>query len=375
MRNQVLFEITKEHLQSGLKGVPVGYSSTSYVDAEKGLFYVGRPIQDLATRSAEEIIYLLFFAEPGNKQQIDDFFTPFKSEKSLREEFYTFLKNLPNNASFGQLFAQCLIFLSSLEKKESYRENCLHLIAKIPSLILAIKCHQKQENPNVEFVNNEGYFQSFVSAFYGQNISSELREFLNVYFIFHLDEGGGYLPAFISKCTSSAKQDIFQSLASGILSLEALVGQSNQAKAVALIQEFFQQANKDSSIQALQAWLERKESLPGYGHALFKNIDPRVSFLFQMAEKSSFSNKLLKTASALRNFVQENNQLQPNIEAIAPIFFQTLSPVKDLHALQIFQYFAFSVGCIIQVMYDRVQANEGLGTHIWNPVYLYKHRI
>lgn len=375
MRNQVLFEITKEHLQAGLKGVPVGYSATSYVDAEKGLFYVGRPIQDLATRSAEEVIYLLFFAEPGTKQQIDDFFSQFQEKKSLQEEFYAFLKNLPRNASFGQLFSQCLIFLSASEKKESYRQNCLNLIAKIPTLILAIQAHQKQLDPKVETTKDEGYFQTFVSSFYGQNVSSELREFLNVYFIFHLDEGGGYLPAFVSKCTSSAKQDVFQSLASGILALEALISQSNQAKAVALIQEFCQQVNKDSSIQALQAWLEKKEHLPGYGDASFKNVDTRISFLFQMAEKSSFSDKILKSTSVLKDFLQKNSQLQPTMAAIAPILFQALSPVKDLHALQVFQYFAFSIGCIIQVMYDRVQANDGLGTNIWNPVYLYKHRI
>lgn len=40
--SKVLFEITEDHLETGLRGVPVGYCPTSFVDPIKGLFYRGR---------------------------------------------------------------------------------------------------------------------------------------------------------------------------------------------------------------------------------------------------------------------------------------------------------------------------------------------
>ena len=375
MRRQVLFEVTKEHLQSGLKGVPVGYSSTSYVDAEKGLFYVGRPIQDLALRKSEEIIYLLFFAEPGTNQQVNDFFCQLQSKNLLKDSFYSFLKTLPRHATFGQLFAHCLIFLSCERKNQAYREDALQIIAEIPAIILAVHNHQKQKDLKIESCQSEEYFQNFISSFYGQNISSEFKSFLNAYFIFHLDEGGGFLPSFVAKATSSAKQDVFQSLASGVLALEALINQSKQCQFVAFLEEFSQQYHKDESKNSLQAWLANKESFPGYGETTFKTIDSRVAFFFQMAEKSSVFDKNLKNASILKDFMQNNHQIFPNLDAIEPVFFQSLSPIQDLQALQALQYFAFSVGCVIQMMYDRVFANEGLGIAMFNPVYLYKHRV
>ena len=57
--SEVLLEYTSNHLESGLRGVPVGYCTTSSVDPELGLHYVGRPIKDLAHRDPEEVIFLL----------------------------------------------------------------------------------------------------------------------------------------------------------------------------------------------------------------------------------------------------------------------------------------------------------------------------
>ena len=58
MKPDVLFEITQEHLDTGLRGFPVGYCPTSYVDPQKGLFYCGKSIAELAYKEPKEVIYL-----------------------------------------------------------------------------------------------------------------------------------------------------------------------------------------------------------------------------------------------------------------------------------------------------------------------------
>ena len=68
-----LFQITDEQLETGLRGVPVGYCTTSYVDAQKGLFYVGQPIAKLANKEPEEVIYLLYYGREGSSQEIENF--------------------------------------------------------------------------------------------------------------------------------------------------------------------------------------------------------------------------------------------------------------------------------------------------------------
>src|ERR1700727_1815004 len=55
----VQMQVSKENLETGLRGFPVGFCTTSSVEAEKGLFYVGRPVEELADREPSEVIYLL----------------------------------------------------------------------------------------------------------------------------------------------------------------------------------------------------------------------------------------------------------------------------------------------------------------------------
>ena len=41
-----LFTITEAHLDSGMRGIPVGTCKTSFVDPIEGVHYVGYPVED-----------------------------------------------------------------------------------------------------------------------------------------------------------------------------------------------------------------------------------------------------------------------------------------------------------------------------------------
>ena len=65
--SELLFEIREEQLETGMRGYPVGYCTTSTVDPVKGLFYAAIPVSDLSYNQPEEVIYLLyhgFFQNP-----------------------------------------------------------------------------------------------------------------------------------------------------------------------------------------------------------------------------------------------------------------------------------------------------------------------
>ena len=51
--DEILLELTKKHLNIGLRGVPVGTCRTSFVTPEQGVHYCGYPIKDLVTRMQE----------------------------------------------------------------------------------------------------------------------------------------------------------------------------------------------------------------------------------------------------------------------------------------------------------------------------------
>ena len=54
--SNVLFNITETHLNTGLRGFPVGTVRTSRVSPLEGVSYVGYPIADLAQLDPEAVI-------------------------------------------------------------------------------------------------------------------------------------------------------------------------------------------------------------------------------------------------------------------------------------------------------------------------------
>ena len=73
------FEITEGHLNTGLRGFPVGTVRTSRVSPTEGVSYVGRPIAELAEKDPEEVIFLLL-----NKRLPNDELSTFKAELASR---------------------------------------------------------------------------------------------------------------------------------------------------------------------------------------------------------------------------------------------------------------------------------------------------
>jgi citrate synthase len=67
--NKVLLEVTENHLNTGLRGVPVGTCRTSYVTPTEGVHYCGYPISELAQFDPEDIVYLLFNKELPTPEQ------------------------------------------------------------------------------------------------------------------------------------------------------------------------------------------------------------------------------------------------------------------------------------------------------------------
>ena len=73
MEEEVLFVITRDKLETGLRGVPVGYCTTSYVDPQKGSFYVNKPVETLANWEPIRVIYLLYNGKEGTESEIKSF--------------------------------------------------------------------------------------------------------------------------------------------------------------------------------------------------------------------------------------------------------------------------------------------------------------
>src|ERR1700730_7725403 len=124
---EVLFEIKKEDLESGLRGFPVGYCQTSTVNPTKGLFYGDKTINEIAVWSPERVIYLLYFGRDGSDKEIEAFSNDLLKRATCSPDVINHIKQLPKQGHPMKLFCAALLIAGMTEGKNDYREDCLNL--------------------------------------------------------------------------------------------------------------------------------------------------------------------------------------------------------------------------------------------------------
>ena len=134
----VHMEIGREQLESGLRGVPVGYCTTSSVEAEKGLFYVGRPVEELADCDPEQVIYLLLNKTWPTAEQTKAFTAQLRAEQAVPESVFASMRALPRGGHPMKWFIHAINALGMVTVTGDYRRDCIGLIAKIPVVTAAL---------------------------------------------------------------------------------------------------------------------------------------------------------------------------------------------------------------------------------------------
>ncbi len=384
--SEVLFQITKDHLETGMRGYPVGYCTTSYVDPQKGLFYCGKPVAELAYAQPEDVIYLLHFGKEGTKEQVKAFNQELMQKSICSDEVIAHIEKLPRKGHPMKLLTSALLILGMVETAGDYREDCLRVIAKIPHLVASVINYHagwgKTPKPRPEL----GYMENFA---YLLNVPNKKEEQLvrafKLFDILHLDHGGGNLSTFVGKAVASGLEDLYGSIASAMCGLAGpRHGRANQ-DCLQFVQEVLQELGENASgadvERLMRKRLENKHLVFGFGHAVLRVEDPRATVQYEYVKKHYPDHPLVKIALLLREqgpkVLSENPKISdpyPNVDAISG----TLLTAAGFGYPEYFTLlFGLSrcVGISIQIVYERLEARNGKGTPIVRPRYLYKSRI
>jgi len=385
VKDGALFTITKEHLETGMRGFPVGYCVTSYVDPYKGLTYVGKPIAEAQHQNPLEVIYLLYHGKVGGPSEVERFEKELIKRSSCKSETLRHIESLPKSGHPMDAFAAALLIVGLLEGTGDYREDCLQVIAKMPQIAACIMNYLADWGPTPLPKPEMGYIENFVHML--QIPGKKTNQFLDVMRLFnvlHYDHDGGNLSAFIGKAVASGQETMWGCLAASMTALAGPKhGRANQ-DCLEFVQEVLKEAGEKASAEDIEALIRHKldnnQLIFGFGHAVLRVEDPRATIFYDYAKKHFSTNSLVKIALLLRSegsrVLKENPKISdpyPNVDAISgtvlmaagvayPEFFTTLFGLSRC------------VGISIQIVYERLEAREGRGTPIIRPLYLYKVR-
>ena len=385
--DEVLLELTKDHLESGLRGVPVGYCTTSAVEADQGLFYVGNPVEAIGRRDPEEVIYLLLYKVWPTPEQLSGFRRELMSRANVEAGVLASLKALPRHGHPMKWFNHAINVLGMYStNKGDYRKDGIDLIAKIPTITAAIFRIREGWGEPIAPRQDLGYMENFVNMLGVPGLDTahqaRLAQVMRVFDVTHFDHGGGNLSTFTGKTVASGKADMYESIGAAMAGLAGpLHGRANQ-ECLEFIKECVNSVgsnnlNADTVRTMIQARLDAKQVIYGFGHAVLRVEDPRARVLRAVGEELCPEFPLFKMVKLLAQVVppilKANPKISnpyPNVDSASGALLQATGLTEPEYYTVLFGM-SRTVGIAAQIIYERCEARGGKGVPIMRPKYYY----
>ncbi|GAC15759.1 bifunctional 2-methylcitrate synthase/citrate synthase [Aliiglaciecola lipolytica] len=310
--------VDKKLSGAGLRGQSAGETALCTVGKSgSGLTYRGYDVSDLADNATfEEVAYLLFKGELPNATQLEDYRKNLSEKRDLPEALKEVLKRIPADAHPMDVMRTGCSFLGNLEPEQDFTQQqqaADRLLAAFP----AIMCYwYRFSHDNVEIECNtdqDSIAGHFLKLLTDQAPSELHRRVMDVSLILYAEHEFN-ASTFTARVCASTLSDMFSCITGAIGSLRGpLHGGANEA-AMDMIQKF--SSPEDAKLKMAEM-LANKEKIMGFGHAIYRESDPRNVIIKRWSEKlaSEFGDTSLYDISvACEEFMWDTKKLFCNAD-------------------------------------------------------------
>lgn len=261
---------------AGLRGQVAGKTALSTVGQHgSGLTYRGYDIKELAEQCQfEEVAHLLLKGKLPSQQELDDYKARLKSLRGLPEPVQQTLEAIPGDAHPMDVLRTGCSMLGNLETETSFDQQADkvdRLLATLPAMV-CYWYHYSHEGKRINLDNDADSIGAyFLQLLHGQTPSPLHARVMNVSLILYAEHEFN-ASTFTARVCASTLSDIHSCITGAIGALRGpLHGGANEA-AMDMIARF---DSPDDAEEKLQAMLERKDKIMGFGHAIYRDGDPR----------------------------------------------------------------------------------------------------
>lgn len=263
-------------------------SKITFIDGDKGqLYYRGYPIEQLAEHSDYlETCYLLIYGELPTAEQKEKFVNTVTRHTMVHEQLTWFFRGFRRDAHpmammVGVVGALSAFYQDSLEIADpEHRKVAIYrLISKIPTI--AAMCYRYSNGLPFNYPRND---LSYTANFMHMMFATPCEEYkpnpvlvraLDRIFILHADHEQNASTSTVRLAGSSGANP-FACIAAGIASLWGPAhGGANEA-VLKMLDEIGDVSRVAEYMEGVKA---RKYRLMGFGHRVYKNMDPRANIM------------------------------------------------------------------------------------------------
>ena len=374
---EVLLQVTADHLNTGLRGVPVGTCRTSFVTPTEGVHYCGYPISELASFAPEDIIYLLFNKELPNAEQSKEIRAELSARATIPGDLESVLKSLPKDGHPMDWLSIGIHTLGMFETTNNWRDDAMNLVARMPrlmGLIFRIRDGRSEnipaDDPNASLVDR------FVNTLDLTGVDKQkMTRVIATYLVLHMDHGGGNLSTFSGKAIASGHATVYSSMAGAMNALSGpLHGRANQSCLEFVLR--VGTSDPEEVERFVRAELAAKRPVFGFGHAVLRTEDPRATVQFALGEELCPDDENFKIITTLREVaprvLAENPKISnpnANVDIASGALLHHIGLTDPTYYTTFFGW-ARVAGIGAQIVDERSIMRNGKGTPIYRPKYI-----
>ncbi|MGB1697875.1 MAG: citrate/2-methylcitrate synthase [Thermoplasmatota archaeon] len=323
---------------SGLEGVTAAQSSICFIDGAKGILsYRGYDINELAPNATfEETVYLLWEGNLPTAAQLDAFKADMAGRRELPPVAMEVLTAVAKNMTPMDALRTTVSALAAAEADpdahtvEAGREKARNLTAQVSTIIAAYH-RLRSDKPVVAPDATLSHAANFLYMLNGEKPTPAAERAMDVALILHADHDLN-ASTFAARVTSATLADMHAAVTSGIGCLKGpLHGGANIGVMKMLLD--IDESGKDTTEWVREA-LANKMRIMGFGHRVYKTLDPRAVHLEALSKdlaEQSGSTKWYDMSLAIQQTVKEQKGLDANVDFFSASSYYTMGIPLDLY--------------------------------------------
>jgi citrate synthase len=318
-------------------------SKITYIDGDKGqLFYRGYPIEQLAEHSSHlEGAFLLLNGELPTPAQKQEFENAVLRHNMVHDQFLSFFKGFrrdshPMAMLAGAVSAMAAFYPEDFDYKDAgHRKIAIRrLIAKMPTIV-AMCYRYNQGLPFMYPRNDLDYAANFLYMMFATPCEPYtpnpiIAKAFDRILLLHADHEQNASTSTVRLAGSSGTHP-FAAVAAGASCLWGPAhGGANEA-VLKMLNEIGDESRVDAFMQGVK---DKKYRLMGFGHRVYKNMDPRASIMRKTCYEvldvlGKHDDPLFKLAMRLEKIALEDNyfiekKLYPNVDFYSGIILRAI---------------------------------------------------
>jgi len=385
--NVVIGTVTIGDIISGMKGVPSLITETSKLDPEEGIRFRGYSLPEIRKilpkmpshdePLPEALFYLMLMGEVPEIEDVNNLSKDWASRAHVPQHVFDVLEAMPRNSRPMAQFTAAVISMATesyfmnaqiagVNKKfywDTTYEDVMNLIARLPRIAAYIyrrsfhKGVHIDPDPRLDWAANFAHMMGFKDP--------QVQRLMRLYMSIHADHEGGNVSSHATHLVGSTLSNPYYSFAAGMLGLAGpLHGFANQNVLNWIYDMIRELGDEDPSeekiIKYCKKFLKEGGIIPGYGHAVLRQTDPRFIAQKEFADKFIKNDSLINIVNRLYDVVPpllaatgKVKNPWPNVDAYSGALLRHYG-IKEHNFYTVMFGVSRSLGVMSTLLFDRI---------------------